>query len=128
MPLEESQAPVVGAAKSGILDCGLFGFFSGLAIRAVVLGALRVEIKRVILDDKATLLGDGFLAFLDFRVVKLLDPATVDADEMVVMLAVVDLENRLAGFEKVTLKKASLFELGEDAIDRGQPDIHVFAD
>lgn len=95
-------------------------------VRAGRLGALRVQVKGVVLDFEATLFGDQVLSALDFCVIKFFYPATVDTNQMVMMLAAVDLEYGFAGFEKVTLKQASLFELRQDAIHRGQTDIHVF--
>ena len=57
------------------------------AMRAVGLGAFGVEVERVLLDRKAAVLGDLRLAALDFGVVELLDPAAIDADEVVVVVA-----------------------------------------
>ena len=42
---------------------------------------------------------------------------------MVVVLSFIQLEDRLARFEVVTLQQAGLLELGQHPIDRGQPDI-----
>src|SRR6266699_5607889 len=44
------------------------------------------------------------------------------------MAALVQLENRLVGLEMVPLEDASLFELGEDAVDRGQSDVQSLVD
>ena len=75
-------------------------------MRAVGLGAARVEIERVFLDFEAALAGDGVLALLDFRIVEFLDASAVDADQVVVVLAAVDFEHGLAGFEEMALKQA----------------------
>ena len=82
-----------------------------VAVRACVLGALGVEIERVILNGEAAFLGDSVLALLDFRVVKFLDTPAVDAHQVIVVLAAIDLENRLARFEEVAFEQAGLFEL-----------------
>lgn len=50
----------------------------------------------MLLNDKASSLGDLFLATFDFFVEKLLDVSTIDADQMVMVLTCLDLEYRLA--------------------------------
>ena len=67
-----------------------------VAVRAVGFGAFRIEIERVFLDHEASILGDFFLAALDFLVVKLFDAIAIDAHQMVMVFAGVDLENCLA--------------------------------
>jgi hypothetical protein len=44
------------------------------------------------------------------------------------MLAAVDLEDGLAGFEEVALQQAGLLELGQYAVNRGQANIHMVSD
>ncbi len=44
------------------------------------------------------------------------------------MVAFVELEDRLARFEVMALQEAGLLELGEDPVNGGQADIHVFGD
>src|SRR5205085_1477773 len=74
--------------------------------------------QRVVLNPEITLGCDLDLPFLDFGVVELLNVTTFDADDMVVMTALLELEHRFAGFEVVTDQQARLFELSEHAIDR----------
>src|SRR5574343_1106845 len=94
-PAEDSQAPGAMADNSGIGFSGSgLGVVRMVAVRAGVLGALGVEIERVVLDGETAFGGYGVLALLDFRVVKLLDATAIDADQMIVVLAAVDLENR----------------------------------
>lgn len=66
------------------------------------------------------------LAFLDFAVQKLLDFAALHADQVVVVLALVQLEYSLVAVEVVAHQQPRLFELREYAVDRGQPNIQVF--
>ena len=61
-------------------------------------------------------------------VIKLVDAPALHAHEMIVMAALVQLEYRLAGLEMMALETAGLFELGEDAVDRGQPDVQSLVD
>lgn len=97
-------------------------------MRAGCLGALGVEVQGMVLNGKTPLFGDGILALFNFGVVKLLNPPAIDAHQVVVMLAVIDFENRLAGFKEVALEQAGLFKLRQNAIDSGQANIHVFID
>ena len=60
-------------------------------MRAIVLDALGVEVQGVILNGEAALLGNRILALFNFRIVKLLDSSALDANQMVVVLAVIDL-------------------------------------
>ena len=48
------------------------------------------------LNDEAALLGDLLLAALDFLIDKLFDAATIDAYQVVVVFACLDLEDRFA--------------------------------
>ena len=82
----------------------------------------------MIADFEAALFGNAILSFFDLRVVELFDAPAIDADQMVVVLAVVDFEDGLAGFEKVAFEQAGLLELGQYAIDGGQANVHVFID
>ena len=71
-------------------------FGAGLAIRAARLGAVGVEVQRVLADLEAALARDLGLPLLDLRVVELLDAAALHAHQVVVMRALVQLEHRLA--------------------------------
>ena len=97
-------------------------------VRARRLGAFGVQIQCVFLDYEASFLGDFRLPALDFGVVEFFDAAAIDTDEMVVVLARIEFEDRLARFEVVTLEEPGLFELREDAIDRREADIHALVD
>lgn len=67
-------------------------------------------------------LRDLLLAFLDRIVDELLDPATLLADDMVVMVTTIEFEHRLAAFEVVLLRQAGADELSQHTVDRGQAD------
>ena len=77
---------------------------------------------------KTALFGDPVLTFLDGGIEEFLHVPALHADEVIVVAAFVELEDRLAGFKVVTFENARLLELGEHAINGGQPDIHVFGD
>lgn len=61
------------------------------------------------------------LAGLDARITELLDLAAVHTDNMVVMIAPVELENRRATLEMVARHKPRGLELRQDAVDRRKP-------
>src|SRR4051812_47271234 len=68
------------------------------------------------------------LALLDVGVVELLDAAALKAHEVVVVAALVQLENRLARLEVLARKQSGLLELGEHAVHGGKADVDAFAD
>ena len=77
-------------------------------------------------NRKTELLGYGVLAAFDFFIEKFLDMAAIEANQMVMMRAGIELEDCLAGLEMVTMKQASLLELRQYAINSCQTDIHIF--
>ena len=80
----------------------------------------------MILNGEAALFGNGVLALFNLRVVKLFDPTAVNTDQMVMVFAMIDLEDSLSRLKEVALKQTGLLKLGQHAINRGQPDVHVF--
>ena len=62
------------------------------------------------------------------RVVELLDAAALQADQVVVVPALVQLEHRLAGLEMLARQQAGLLELRENSVDRGESNVHAFGD
>src|SRR3954470_970697 len=68
------------------------------------------------------------LPLLDVGVVELLDAAALQAHEVVVVAALVELEHRLARLAILPRQEAVLLELREDAVDRGQADVDAFGD
>ena len=82
----------------------------------------------MVLQLEAARLRDAALALLDLGVEELLDPAAVEADQVVVVLALVELEHRLAGLEVVARQDAGLLELHQHAVDGGQADVGVLGE
>ena len=70
---------------------------------------------------------DPGLPLLDFRIEKLLDSPAVDAYEVIVVVALVQLEHGLAGFEVMAGEQSGLLELRQHAIDRSQPHVEPVA-
>ena len=63
------------------------------------------------------------LAVTDDEGVKLLDSPALQAHQVVVVAALVELEDRLAGFEVLPRKQPGLLELREHPVDGGEPDV-----
>jgi len=77
----------------------------------------------MILDGESMPLCDGRLALFDDLVDELHDLAALDADQVVMVSAAVDLEYGLAAFEVVPANQSHRFELSQHPVDRGQPDL-----
>lgn len=77
---------------------------------------------------KAVVLGDLVLAFFDIGIRKLNNLAAIRTDQVIVMIAVVEFKDGLAAVELAAHQNASLFELGEDTVNRCQADIDIFGD
>ena len=89
------------------------------------LGAVSVQRQGMFGDIETALVGYLLLAPFDFVIEEFLDPAAIEADEMVMMRPLVEFEYRLAGFEMIAMQQPSLLELGQHAIDRRKADVHV---
>jgi hypothetical protein len=74
-------------------------------------------------DLEAALLCDGVLPLLDGRVIELLDAPALEADEVVVVMSLVQLEHRLARVEMVAHEEPRLLELRQHAINGGEADV-----
>src|SRR3569832_1126789 len=75
-------------------------------------GAGAVDVERVIAHGVTEFLRDGALAFLDGLVDKFVDAAAGDADDVVVVIALIDLEHRVAALEVMARHEARGLELG----------------
>ena len=85
-----------------------------------------VQTQGVVGQFEAFGAGNALLALFNVRIKKFLDPAAVQADQMVVVLPFVQFVDRFATFEMAAAEDARLLELCQHAIDRGQSHIHVF--
>lgn len=79
------------------------------------------------LDGELFCPGDAGLAFFYDGIAEFLDATALQADEMVVVLAFVQLEYRLSRVEDMALKKSGLFELLENPVNRRQADVFAIA-
>src|SRR5687768_7773742 len=79
-------------------------------------------------DGKTAILCNLDLALLYFRIVKFFHPSALQADQMIVMTVAGEFEYCFPALEVVAFEQACLFELGEDAIYRGQTDVFTLTD
>lgn len=93
---------------------------------AIGFGAAGVKRQGVIFKPKTLCLSNGLLPALDFRVKKFLNPAAVHAHQMVMVLALVQLKHRFAGFKIASGQQTRLFKLHQDAVNRGQANVRAF--
>src|SRR5271165_5963652 len=86
---------------------------------------MAVQNERVIADLESQSLRHRLLPLLDASVDELLHMAAVDADDVIVVRALVQLEHRHAALEMVAGNESGGLELGEDAIHRRQADVLI---
>jgi len=76
-------------------------------------------------NRKALGAGHGVLPLLDFGVVKLFHLAAIQAYQVVMVLAFVQLKNRLAAFKVAATEQTGLFKLGQHPVHRGQAHVRA---
>ena len=95
-------------------------------MRTVAAGALGVKVERMVVDAEAARLSDFDLAFFDLGVVELFDVPALGADDVIVVPALFEFENRFAAFEVVADQQPCLLELREHAVDGREPGVGAF--
>lgn len=81
----------------------------------------------MLFQHKAFGLGDRSLALFDFRIVKLFHLAAIEAHQMIVVGAFVELIDGLAALKIAAREQARLLKLREHPIDGGQTNVCAFA-
>ena len=76
-------------------------------------------------QGEALFLGDGPLTLLDLAVAEFFDQAAVQADQMIMVAALIELKHRLARFKMAAGQNARLLKLRKHPIDRRQTDIDL---
>jgi hypothetical protein len=92
---------------------------------AIGFGAVGVKAQGVIAQLKATGFGDCALPLFDFRIDKLFDMPTVQANQVVVVITFVELINGFARLKVAAAEQTGLLELREHAIHRRQAHIGI---
>lgn len=69
------------------------------------------------------IMGDQFLSIFNNRVHELFDSTAFGAYHMIVVFALVELEDALIAFEVVTLDKSRRFELCQNTINSGESNV-----
>lgn len=77
---------------------------------------------------EAFIFGHGMLTLFDFGIGEFNHLATRCANEVIVVIAIVQFENGLATIELAAHENTGLLELGKHTINRCQTDIDVFGD
>lgn len=80
----------------------------------------------MLFQRKALGLGHSSLALFDLRIVEFLHLATIEAHQMIVVGAFVELINGLAALKIAAGEQARLLKLREHPIDRGQANVRAF--
>lgn len=75
------------------------------------------------MNVKTAFLGDFFLAFLDFCIVKFFHASALQADEMVVMGALIEFKDGFVAVKVMPHQQAGLFELRQHPVYGCQADI-----
>lgn len=94
-------------------------------IRTLRLVAVRVDVERVVVDGKAALGGSFFLACLNTCIVKLFNVTALQADDVVMVHALIELEHRFAALEMMSHQQSGLLELCQHTINSSQT--HIIA-
>jgi hypothetical protein len=102
---------------AGKLDCG-----SGL----LAFTANAVKAQGVIGECEMLLFGYFLLEHFNGFILKLLDTATLNTNEMVVMIAPINLKNRVSPLKVVADHEACTFKLSKHAVNGGKTDFFAF--
>jgi outer membrane protein assembly factor BamE len=80
----------------------------------------------MVVNSEAARLGDLDLPFFDFRVIEFFDEAALNANQVIVVPALVQLEHSLARFEVMAYEQPRLLKLREDPVDGCKTGIGAF--
>jgi hypothetical protein len=84
--------------------------------------------QRVFRQFEAMFFRDGMLATFNFFVEKLFHMAALQAQQVIVMAAAIEFVHRLIVVEVMPNQDASMLELGQHAVHRGQADIDAVSE
>lgn len=76
--------------------------------------------------NKAVFFGYPVLTLFDFSIAELFDLAAIRANEVIVMIAVIQFEDCLAAVELAANENTGLLELSKNAIHGGQAYVDIF--
>ena len=82
-------------------------------MRAFLFRAIRIDMQGMVANRETQVGRDSFLACFDGRIEEFLDMSALQTNDVVVMLALVQFEYRLAALEMVAHQQSGLLELGE---------------
>ena len=87
---------------------------------------MAIQAERMVGDLETFGAGNVLLAAFNFSVKELLNPAAIEAHQMVVVLAFVELVDRFAAFKLAAGQQTGLLELHQHAVDGGQANVGAF--
>ena len=87
---------------------------------------MRVQAQRVVCDLKALGACDVVLTAFDFGIEELFHPTTVQTNQMVVVLTLVELIHGFAAFKLAARQQTRLFELHQHPVNGGQANVGAF--
>ena len=73
-------------------------------------------------------LGDFILTLFDLTIDEFLDSSALQADQMIVVIAVIQLKSGIVCVKMVTNQNSSRFKLRQHAVDSCKANIHVFSE
>ena len=79
-------------------------------------------------ERETVLAGNLVLPFFNFVVRELNHRATVRADQMIVMIAIIKFKNCFATIKLASKQNTGLLKLGQNPVHRGQADINAIRD
>src|SRR5690606_6985044 len=99
------------------------GFFIASLVGLPAFRADAIDVERVVRHLVARLPGDLLLALLDGFIDEFVDAVALHADDVVMVVALVQLEHRVTALEVMPRDEAGVLELREHAVDRGKADL-----
>ena len=93
------------------------------AVPAIGFGAMPVQGERVVLQLESACPGDFHLTLFDIGIDEFFDATALQTHKVVVVFALIELEQRATRLEIAALENAGLLKLSEHAIHRGKTDV-----
>ena len=110
------------------MNTRLFCVVRVVIFTAVAFSAVTVKVQAVVGEADTVTRGDFTLARFDGIIAKFNDLATVEADQVIVVLLLGQFEYRFTAFEIMTGDNARVIKLVQHAIDGSQPNLFTHVD
>ena len=110
------------------MNTHLFCVMRMFIFAAIAFSAVTIKVQAVVGQTDAVTRGDFTLARFDRVIAKFNDLATVEADQVIVVLLLGQFEDRFTTFEIMTGDNARVIKLVQHAIDGSQPNLFTHVD